>query len=167
DGRGCRSQGVQTLGHGPFDASRPWRRAALAAAMLLAAFVGLATAPAAAQNGGASSTVIVNIRDFKYHDNPSTVPAGTITFRVVNAGPSTHEFNVDRTDVADGSLPLRADGLTVDEESPLLHRIGSLDTIGYQSTRSLTLRLRAGHYVLYCNLEGHYLGGMHVSLTVR
>ena len=157
---------MQTLGHGPFDAPRPWRHAVFAA-MLAVAFVGLAAAPAAAQNGGSSSTVVVNLHDFKYHDSPSNVPAGTITFKVVNAGPSTHEFNVDRTDVPDGSLPLRADGLTVDEESPLLHRIGSLDSISYQGTRSLTLRLRPGHYVLYCNLEGHYLGGMHVSLTVR
>jgi uncharacterized cupredoxin-like copper-binding protein len=27
--------------------------------------------------------------------------------------------------------------------------------------------LAPGHYVLFCNLEGHYLGGMNVSLEVR
>ena len=34
-------------------------------------------------------------------------------------------------------------------------------------TRLLGLGLTPGNYVLYCNLEGHYLGGMHASLAVR
>jgi uncharacterized cupredoxin-like copper-binding protein len=33
--------------------------------------------------------------------------------------------------------------------------------------RTLALRLAAGNYVLYCNMEGHYLGGMHAAFTVR
>ncbi len=124
--------------------------ALLAAGALGAGLIGTA----GAQSPGHSSTVEITQRDFRFHANVTSVPAGTVTFRVHNRGPSTHEFNVDRTELPDGSLPLRADGLTVNE-------------VSYQSTDELTVHLKPGHYVLYCNLEGHYLGGMHVSLTVR
>ena len=33
--------------------------------------------------------------------------------------------------------------------------------------QTLVLHLAPGHYVLYCNLEGHYLGGMYAALTVH
>ena len=33
--------------------------------------------------------------------------------------------------------------------------------------KNLTLNLPPGHYVLYCNLEGHYLGSMHATLDVH
>ncbi len=137
--------------------------ALLAAGALGAGLIGTA----GAQSPGHSSTVEITQRDFRFHANVTSVPAGTVTFRVHNRGPSTHEFNVDRTELPDGSLPLRADGLTVNEDSPVLHRIDSLNEVSYQSTDELTVHLKPGHYVLYCNLEGHYLGGMHVSLTVR
>jgi uncharacterized cupredoxin-like copper-binding protein len=31
----------------------------------------------------------------------------------------------------------------------------------------MVLNLTPGRYVMYCNLEGHYLGGMYAALTVR
>ncbi len=160
---------MQSLGHGPLDATRTGRRAGalvgLAVVGALAVFA--VSGSAGAQSSGRATTVTVRLRDFKYHASPAVVPAGTITFKVVNAGPSTHEFNVDRTALPDGSLPLRADGLTVNEQSPLVDNVGSISTVDDGQTASLTLRLTPGHYVLFCNLEGHYLGGMHVSLTVR
>jgi uncharacterized cupredoxin-like copper-binding protein len=130
--------------------------------------VALSPGATAAHGGrGSSSTVVVTLRDFRYSANVQSVPAGSVTFHIVNRGQSTHEFNVDRTDLADGSLPIRADGITVNEESSDLHRVDSVNTIEYHSTADLTVNLKRGHYVLYCNLEGHYQGGMHVSLTVR
>ena len=40
--------------------------------------------------------------------------------------------------------------------------------IGYlHRTEDLTLDLKPGRYVLWCNLEGHYLGGMHETFDVR
>ena len=49
---------------------------------------------------------------------------------------------------------------------------GQLDLVKEDSeldigvSRALVVDLPPGHYVLYCNLEGHYLGGMHASLVV-
>jgi uncharacterized cupredoxin-like copper-binding protein len=95
------------------------------------------------------------------------VPAGTVSLRILNHGPTTHEFIVVRTDRDPDKLPLQRDGLTVNEEAPgieLLDEAGGLDI---DDRQTMVLRLAPGHYVLYCNLEGHYLGGMHAALTVR
>ena len=34
-------------------------------------------------------------------------------------------------------------------------------------TRTLTLKLTPGHYVLLCNLPAHYKAGQHADFTVR
>ena len=110
--------------------------------------------------------VDVHERDFAITAKVTTVHAGLVTFRVANSGPSTHEFLVDRTSAAADALPLRADDITVDEDSKLLHPVGSLGEIRLGATRELTLRLDPGRYVLFCNLEGHYRGGMFVPVEV-
>lgn len=121
----------------------------------------------AGATGSTSSTVRFTEHDFDLKSRGLDVPAGVVTLVVQNRGPSTHEFNVDRSDLPAGQLPLRDDGLTVNEDSSLLQRVNSLNEIPDGTTQQLTVRLRPGHYVLYCNLEGHYLGGMHLDLNVR
>jgi uncharacterized cupredoxin-like copper-binding protein len=110
--------------------------------------------------------VEVHESDFKITTKTLLVHAGLVTLRVHNSGQSTHELNIDRTDIAADALPLRADGLSVNEDAKRLHRIAGMDGIRLGATRDLTVRLSPGHYVLYCNLEGHYLGGMYALLEV-
>jgi uncharacterized cupredoxin-like copper-binding protein len=107
------------------------------------------------------------MEDFKLHLTVTTAQSGDVTLHLQNDGPSTHEFNVDRTDLDAGNLPLRADGLSVDEKSPSLTRIGSIEIVEAGDAANLKVNLPPGHYVLYCNLEGHYLGSMHATLDVR
>jgi uncharacterized cupredoxin-like copper-binding protein len=107
------------------------------------------------------------LKDFEIREDAAVVPAGTVSFQILNHGPTSHEVNVVRTDRAPDKLPLQSDGLTVDDEADdmkLLDDVGGLDI---DDRETLTLDLAPGHYVLYCNLEGHYLGGMHAALTVR
>ena len=111
--------------------------------------------------------VNVLLEDFRVRQDTAVVPAGTVTFRVRNQGPTSHEFVVVRTDLAPDKLPLQDDGLTVDEEKKgvdLVEEAGGLDIDEHEN---LVVRLTPGHYVMYCNFEGHYLGGMHAALTVR
>jgi uncharacterized cupredoxin-like copper-binding protein len=134
---------------------------------------GLTCVLAACLLGCGSSTpnppgaIQISLEDFKVHMAVTTAQSGNITFHVRNDGPSTHEINVDRTDIAADKLPLRADGLSVAEDSPDLKRIGSIEIIEAGDVKNLTLNLPPGHYVLYCNLEGHYLGQMHASIDVH
>ncbi|MEV0690091.1 sulfocyanin-like copper-binding protein [Streptomyces sp. NPDC050388] len=103
---------------------------------------------------------------------PSTVPAGTVSLRVVNAGAPTHEVVV---------LPLRA-GQTVGERpvgsDGKVSEAGSLgeasrscgggagDGITSGTAGWTTLPLRPGRYELVCNMPGHYAAGMYDEFDV-
>jgi uncharacterized cupredoxin-like copper-binding protein len=110
--------------------------------------------------------VNVLLNDFTLRRDVAVVPAGTVRFRILNEGPTTHELSVIRTDRAPDKLPLQRDGLTINEDAPGMHFVNEAEGIEIGDRRTLALRLAAGNYVLYCNMEGHYLGGMHAALTV-
>jgi uncharacterized cupredoxin-like copper-binding protein len=110
--------------------------------------------------------VNVLLDDFTLRRDVAVVPAGTVRFRILNEGPTTHELSVIRTDRAPDKLPLQRDGLTINEDAPGMHFVNEAEGIEIGDRRTLALRLAAGNYVLYCNMEGHYLGGMHAALTV-
>jgi uncharacterized cupredoxin-like copper-binding protein len=111
--------------------------------------------------------VNVVVEDFSLRRDVTVVPAGTVRLRILNEGPTTHEVSVVRTDRAPEKLPLQRDGLTINEDAPGMEFVGEAEGINLGARRTLALRLAPGKYVLYCNMEGHYLGGMHAALTVR
>lgn len=143
-----------------------WSARSLARRCLLAGALVLLLIPA---RGGArpapTGTVVdLTLRDFSIRSTRSSVPSGPVTFRITNDAPDTHEFMIVRSDLPAGWLPLAKDGTSVDEESlPSLGEISEIDT---QTTQTLTVSLTPGRYVYFCNLEGHYLGGMRASLEV-
>ena len=110
-------------------------------------------------------TVAITILDFKLVASSHAVPAGPIRFTLHNRGPSTHEFVVVRSDRPADSLPLLPDGLTVDEDASSIRVVDEDSDIPLGTTAVLDVRLTPGRYVLFCNLSGHYLGGMHLSLV--
>ena len=108
--------------------------------------------------------VRVDERDFRIVA-PRQVPAGDVRLSVVNRGPDDHELIIVRK--KEGSeLPLRSDGLTVDEDALGRANVGALEP-GEPGTRELRVNLKPGHYELICNMAGHYLGGMERDLDVR
>ncbi len=110
--------------------------------------------------------VDVTLRDFHVAVSAQAGEAGTFSFSVHSRGPTTHEFLVARTDLPASSLPLGADGIRVAEDAPSVHVAGEEEAIDLGDTTTLTLHLAPGHYVLFCNMEGHYLAGMRASFTV-
>jgi uncharacterized cupredoxin-like copper-binding protein len=138
-----------------------------AAGLMVAAIVLVASAGCSDSQAGTRSgeTVLrVTERDFRIVA-PKQVPSGDVRLSVRNKGPDAHELIIVR---AGGSqLPLRRDGVTVDEE--LLERAtaGLLEPGSPGGLRELRVHLAPGRYVLFCNMSGHYLGGMHASLVVR
>jgi uncharacterized cupredoxin-like copper-binding protein len=111
--------------------------------------------------------VNVLLEDFKIQPDAAVVPAGPVSFRIRNQGPTTHEFIVVRTDKPSDKLPLQRDGLTVNEDAPSIHPVEEVEGLDIDDRETLNLDLAAGQYVMFCNLEGHYLGGMHAAITVR
>ena len=62
---------------------------------------------------------------------------------------------------------MRSDGLTVDEERLSRSEVGALEPADAHAVRDLSVDLTPGRYVLFCNMSGHFIGGMHRVLVVR
>jgi uncharacterized cupredoxin-like copper-binding protein len=135
------------------------------AAACLAAAVVLAGCGAGGGAGTAGvRSVTVTERDFGIVA-PKVVSAGDLVLRVHNDGPDAHELIVVR--LTGSRLPMRTDGLTVDEESLQRREAGSLEPGEAHATRELKVDLTPGRYVLFCNMAGHFMGGMHAVVVVR
>jgi uncharacterized cupredoxin-like copper-binding protein len=149
--------------------TRSRRRWAWALALVLAALALAVPLTVARRHEPTPRGTPVNVllEDFKVRQDAAVVPAGTVSFRIRNQGPTTHEVIVVRTDRAPDKLPLQRDGLTVNEDAPGIDLLDEVEGLDIDDRQTLVLRLAPGHYVLCCNLEGHYLGGMHATLTVR
>jgi uncharacterized cupredoxin-like copper-binding protein len=106
--------------------------------------------------------VPVTERDFAIHVE-HVVPRGEVRIVVTNKGPVDHELLIAH---ADGGLPLRSDGFTIDEDAIESRLVGSLEAEG-PGTRSLVAHLTPGRYVVFCNMAGHAAAGMETSFVVR
>jgi uncharacterized cupredoxin-like copper-binding protein len=132
---------------------------------------GVSLIAAAGCGGGAHAQTIdavvpVELSNFKI-TVPEHVKPGVVKFVLRGVGPTMHEFNVVRTDDSAAALPLAADG-TVDDQNPhpgFLH-LAEEEGIDIGQRASLVVRMRPGHYVMYCNMDGHYQAGMRTEVTV-
>jgi hypothetical protein len=118
----------------------------------------LITGCGSASSSPGGSVVRVTERDFQI-TGPKQVPAGTVVFRVRNDGPDDHEFIVVR--LGPSPIPLRADGMTVNEEALKSSTVGALEPGPPGSVRTVAIDLVPGRYEMFCNMEGHFMGGMH------
>jgi uncharacterized cupredoxin-like copper-binding protein len=111
-----------------------------------------------------AATVQVKERDFRIVVSPAKVHAGAVRLVVHNKGPDTHELLIVRSSRPD--LPLRTDGLTINEAAVDRATVGVIEGKGPGMTEELVLHLKPGRYELFCNMAGHYLGGMRAQLVV-
>jgi uncharacterized cupredoxin-like copper-binding protein len=117
-----------------------------------------------ARSGSDGRLVYLTVEDFKINA-PTALRAGRLRLQVHNRGPDSHELLI--APLRGARLPLRADGLTVDEDAlEPLHPV-EIEAVKRGETEQLDVTLRRGRYVLFCNMAGHYLGGMHRTLVVR
>lgn len=94
-----------------------------------------------------------------------TVPAGEVTFKAVNDSKTmVHEMVV--APVADTAKPLPyiKNEERVDEDAA--GHLGEVAELEPGQSGALTLTLKPGTYILYCNIPGHYMLGMWSLLTV-
>jgi len=135
--------------------------------MFTAAFVALLVAGCSTAHRLAVPARVVDVteRDFAISLSQRQIPAGTVVFRATNHGPDEHELIVAR--VRNRKLPLRSDGLTLSEEELQKSIVGTLEPGQPNSVRELRVRLSPGRYVLFCNMYGHFMGGMRADVVVR
>jgi hypothetical protein len=105
---------------------------------------------------------------------PSAARGGEITFHVTNNGTSNHEMLVLQTDMPAGMIPLTEGGEPPMPVTSGADRVAEDTSVGETGgdplvpgeQRLFTLDLAPGHYVLICNIAGHYANGMHRAFTV-
>jgi uncharacterized cupredoxin-like copper-binding protein len=117
-----------------------------------------ASTPPPAASG--PSVVQTRLTDFKITPSASDVPAGKVTFVATNAGKEEHEMVVVRTAKPAGSLMKGKEA----SEAGAVDEIPEFDA---GLTKRLSLDLKPGHYVLLCNVPGHYKAGMFTDFTVK
>jgi hypothetical protein len=116
------------------------------------------------QKGGSRAGVVVNERDFKI-SVPKQLASGDVLLLARNQGPDEHELIVARIGAL--GLPLRGDGLTLNEEALERSEAGVLEPGAPGSERELHVKLSPGHYLFFCNMAGHYMGGMRTEVVVQ
>jgi uncharacterized cupredoxin-like copper-binding protein len=104
--------------------------------------------------------------------DPTTVPAGEVSFRVLNTGVWIHELTVLPLGAGEnlGQRRIGTDN-KVDESASLGHVEASCgadegDGIAPGAVGWTTITLKPGRYELICNIAGHYWAGMYTELTV-
>jgi len=95
----------------------------------------------------------------------SKLKAGDVRFVVTNMSTSLpHELLVVAIDAA--ATELSYDQLTARIEEDKIHSLGKVNELAPGMSGNLNLNLKAGTYLLICNIPGHYAAGMFATLTV-
>jgi hypothetical protein len=132
---------------------------------LVALVCGGLTACASSGPARAGGTLVrVKEKDFRILMSRERIPAGDVRFVVQNAGPDDHELIVVR--IEERSLPLRQDGVTVSEEKLQPRTLATLEPAAPGAVRQVRVHLARGRYEVFCNMAGHYMGGMRAFFVV-
>jgi uncharacterized cupredoxin-like copper-binding protein len=104
--------------------------------------------------------------------SPATVPAGKVKFVVTNSGTVIHEMIVLKTKVGFDQLPVADAGDPPHRVSSGANKVDEAKNVGETGdiakgkSKSVTLKLKKGPYVLVCNIAQHYGLGMRSAFIV-
>jgi uncharacterized cupredoxin-like copper-binding protein len=111
----------------------------------------------------ADVNVIVDMKEYSIALNTPTVKAGVVKFGIRNLGTMVHEFDLIKTDLAPEKLPIDTAAGKAKEDGLVKQMIN----IARGRATTATADLAPGHYVIICNVTGHYQLGMRAELTVQ
>jgi uncharacterized cupredoxin-like copper-binding protein len=113
--------------------------------------------------GGAAGKVEVTLSEWAIKSNVTKAKAGSVEFATTNKGATAHELAIYQSDLAADKLP-QAGGGVDEKQVTVIGRTASLDA---NKSESKKVDLKAGKYVLVCNLPAHYGQGMRLAFTVE
>jgi uncharacterized cupredoxin-like copper-binding protein len=137
---------------------------ALSAALAVGTGALISTQVASAQ---ASTRMAVTLAEYSIMPETQSVPAGDITFDVVNTGDEVHEMILFKSDMDTAALPRSASNPGEVDEDKVGEYIGGFEDVQSATAASGTLVLAPGRYILLCNLNKHYENGMVTTLQVN
>ncbi len=111
----------------------------------------------------ADVNVILEFKEYTVTLNTPTVKAGIVKFGIRNLGTMVHDFDLIKTDLAPDKLEI--DGASAKAKTDGL--VKQMINIAQGRVTTLSADLAAGHYVIICNVAGHYQLGMRAELTVQ
>ncbi len=92
------------------------------------------------------------------------VPVGRVTFDITNdSADFVHEMVVMKLSSPDEILPYDSDAGEVNEDA--IASLGEVSELDPGQSGTLSVDLTPGQYLLFCNVPGHYTGGMWTVLT--
>lgn len=96
----------------------------------------------------------------------SSVPAGMVTFEATNDSKTiVHEMVLAPLASPDLVLPYVESEGKVDEDEA--GHIGEVAELEPGQSGALSVNLKPGTYILYCNIAGHYMAGMWTTIEVN
>jgi uncharacterized cupredoxin-like copper-binding protein len=122
-------------------------------------------APTDAPKGDVSAqagAIEVGLREWAVQPATAQIDSGSVEFNAVNDGDVPHELVVLKTDTPAADLPQKGDEAEEDGEVA-----GEAGDIAPGESKPLNVDLEPGHYVLLCNLPGHYADGMHADFVAK
>ena len=105
---------------------------------------------------GPAQQVSAQLGDYTVDPSVTSVPAGNVTFNATNVGQVPHELMIER-------MPIKMDAPNQPNEDAAQ---GMIDDMGPGQSGSMTLNLKPGNYMLFCNVPGHYAMGQHTMFKV-
>lgn len=99
--------------------------------------------------------------------NTDHAKAGKVVFEVKNDSTSmVHEFLIVKTDMAFDKFPKDPENPAVVDEDKLKGVKELSSDLDPGMSGKLTMDLKPGRYVVFCNQPGHFDAGMHLVFTV-
>jgi uncharacterized cupredoxin-like copper-binding protein len=97
---------------------------------------------------------------------PAEVPAGKVTFQVTNSSKATiHEMILASYAGKSKALPYIDNENRADEDKA--GDLGEVSELDPGKTGSLTVEMKPGTYILFCNVPGHLGAGMWTTVKVK
>ena len=97
---------------------------------------------------------------------PAVVPQGKVVFKVTNNSKTViHEMLLAPTANANAALPYIDKENRADEEKT--HDLGEVSELDPGKSGELTVDMKPGSYILFCNVPGHLGAGMWTTITVK
>jgi uncharacterized cupredoxin-like copper-binding protein len=99
--------------------------------------------------------------------NTDHVKAGKVKFEVTNSSSNmVHEFLILKTNMKFEDFPKDPENPAVVDEDKLKGVKELSSDLNPGNAGTLTMNLKPGRYVVFCNQPGHFDGGMHLVFTV-
>ncbi len=102
----------------------------------------------------------IKAKEMKFSPSAITTKPGPLKITLVNNGEMPHELVVLRT--SQTSPELKVTNKKVSEKNS----IGEIENVKPGEEKTKTFNLKNGHYVIVCNLPGHYSAGMRGDIVV-